>query len=125
MPSIQSSEPEQQIAGPANFNVFELTAQGFISRYPHLPSWAAEAFCGMRTAYHLGVSVEDGALLNIAFLPPAGCNRDKNDLLESYADTEIQELFETEDERDKWLGHAEVCHLSRDIIRSGFLETKR
>lgn len=125
MPSDQPSDPRPQSAGPVEPNIFDLTPFGLISRYPHLPFWAVVSFSGIKSAYAGQTFDNNPLLLNIAFLPPRGFNGDKDELLESYRDDNIRKLFETEEKWNEWLGHAEACRLSRDILKSDYMETKR
>ena len=75
----------------------------------------------MRTA-HTDVPSGESTLLGIVFLPPMGFHDDERELLDTYKDSNHRSLFNTDEEHEKWLEHAETCRLARDIDRSGYVK---
>jgi hypothetical protein len=64
-------------------------------------------------------------LLGTVFLPPLGFIGDTEIVLDSYEDSSFQCFFGSEEEREKWLEHAETCRLARDIVRSGYVRVSQ
>jgi hypothetical protein len=124
MTSHSTSRTERQVAAALETEPFSLTPLMFITRYPRLPWWAVHAFHEMRSA---GPDVPSGEalLLGTVFLPPLGFIGDTEIVLDSYEDSSFQCFFGSEEEREKWLEHAETCRLARDIVRSGYVRVSQ
>jgi hypothetical protein len=118
-----TSRTERQVAAALESEPFSLTPLMFITRYPRLPWWAIHAFHEMKSAGP-GVPSGEALLLGTVFLPQLGFIGDPEILIDYREDSSLRCFFESEEEREKRLEHAETCRLARDIVRSGYVRVR-